>query len=116
MVLRFLLVLFSLNLIEHYYSMEKKSNFDFELELFRNLIKKESKSWIVDTQQKSWIKETKNGFLYKLLPQSSRTTSIRPRFDQETEINYGYKGSIREPGPIKIVSPKNNDRFDNWGG
>jgi hypothetical protein len=87
LILRFLLVLFSLNLIEHYHSMEKKTNFDFELDLFRNLIK-ESKSWIVDTQKKSWIKEIKNEFLYELLPQSSRSTSIRPQFDQETEINY----------------------------
>ena len=127
LIVRFLLVLFSFNLIEHHHSMEKKTNFDFELELFRNLIKEsnsnESKPrWLVDHQQNSWITEAKswitkaiqtrgadyaphttaippgfkklstpltkakarNGF--ELLGQSSRTTSIGPRFDQETEI------------------------------
>ena len=93
LIVRFLLVLFSFNLIEHYHSMEKKTNFDFELELFRNLIKEpnpnESKPhWLVDHQQNSWITEVKswitkakarNGFIYKLLGQSSRTASIGPR-------------------------------------
>merc|ERR1719464_1489754 len=95
LILRFLLVLFSFNLIERchstlVHSMEKKANFDIEMELFRNLIT-ESKSWIVDHQQNSWIKETKYGFLYKLWNKSSRNTSIRPRFKQEKEINNIYQ-------------------------
>ena len=124
LIVRFLLVLFSFNLIEHYHSMEKKTNFDFELELFRNLIKEsnpnESKKphWLVDHQQNSWITEPKswitkakarNGNIFKLLGKSSRTTSTGPRFDQETEIKDPMEA-------IKIVSPENNDRFDNWGG
>ena len=123
LIVRFLLVLFSFNLIEHYHSMEKKTNFDFELELFRNLIKesnpKESKPhWLVDHQQNSWITEPKswitkakarNGFIFKLLGKSSRSTSTEPRFDQETEIKDAMEA-------VKIVSPENNDRFDNWGG
>ena len=123
LIVRFLLVLFSFNLIEHYHSMEKKTNFDFELELFRNLIKEsnpnESKPhWLVDHQQNSWITEPKswitkakarNGFIFKLLGKSLRATSTGPRFDQETEIKDPMEA-------IKILSPKNNDRFDNWGG
>ena len=93
LIVRFLVVLFSFNLIDGFDSMEKKTNFDFELELFRNLIKEsnpnESKPhWLVDHQQNSWITEVKswitkakerNGFIYKLLGQSSRTASIGPR-------------------------------------
>ena len=123
LIVRFLLVLFSFNLIEHYHSMEKKTNFDFELELFRNLIKEsnpnESKPhWLVDHQQNSWITEPKswitkakarNGFIFKLLGKSLRATSTGPRFDQETEIKDAMEA-------VKIVSPENNDRFDNWGG
>ena len=171
LIVRFLLVLFSFNLIEHHHSMEKKTNFDFELELFRNLIKEsnsnESKPrWLVDHQQNSWITEAKswitkaiqtrgadyaphttanppgfkkprgadyaprttanppgfkklstpltktkarNGFIHKLLGQSSKTRPIEPRFDQETEVKDPMEA-------IKIVSPENNDRFDNWGG
>ena len=108
LIVRFLLVLFSFNLIEQYHSMEKKTNFDFELELFRNLIKEpnpnESKPhWLVEYEQNSWITEVKawitkararNGFIYKLLGQSSRTTSIGPRFDQETEIKVPMEAKV----------------------
>ena len=79
LILRFLLVLFSFNLIERCHSMEKKANFDIEMELFRNLIA-ESRSWIVYHQQNSLIKETEHRFLYKLWNKSSRNTSKRPRF------------------------------------
>ena len=109
LIVRFLLVLFSFNLIEHYHSMEKKTNFDFELELFRNLIKESNPNelkphWLVDHQQNSWITKAKarNGVIFKLFRKG-------PRFDQETEIKDPMEA-------IKILSPKNNDRFDNWGG
>ena len=116
LILRFLLVLSSFNLIERCHSMEKRSNFDIEFELFRNLII-ESQSRIVDHQQNSWIKGTKNGFLYKLWNKSSRNISIRrPRFEQQKDINNIYQGSTRKPETMKIVSPKNDDRFDKWGG
>ena len=108
LILRFLLVLFSFNLIEHCHSMEKRANFDIEMELFRNLIT-ESKSWIVDQQQNFLIKETEHRFLYKLWNKSSRNTSIRPRFEQEKEITRNLKNK-------KIVTPRNDDRFDKWGG
>ena len=59
---------------------------------------------------------------HKLLHQSSRTTLITPRFEHEMELVNGYKSSIRKsettrkPVTIKIVSPKNSERFDSWGG
>ena len=58
----------------------------------------------MDHQQNSWIKEikswitttleTRNGFIYKLLGHSSRTTSIGPRFDQETEIKNPMEAKV----------------------
>lgn len=122
-ILHFLLVSFSFNLIEHYHAM-KMTFFDFH---YQNLIKEsnpnESKShWIVDHHEKSWIAKTKKRIVHKLLQQSSRTTPIRPRFDHEMELVNGYKLSTRKaettrkPVIIKIVSPKNSDRFDSWGG
>ena len=122
-IVRFLLVLVSFNLIEHYHSMEKKTNFDFELDLFRNLIKEsnpnESKPhWLVDHLQNSWIPEAKSWIVGRLLTladeafalgKSSKTRYTEPRFVQETEIKDPMEA-------IKIVSPENNDRFDNWGG
>ena len=88
--------------------MEKRANFDIEMELFRNLIT-ESKSWIVDQEQNSLIKETEHRILYKLWNKSSRNTSIRPRFEQEKEITRNLETQ-------KIVTPRNDDRFDKWGG
>ena len=88
--------------------MEKKANFDIEMELFRSLIA-ESRSWIVYHQQNSLIKETEHRFLYKLWNKSSRNTSIRPRFEQEKEITRNLENK-------KIVTPRNDDRFDKWGG
>ena len=115
LILRFLLVLFSFNLIDCCHSMEKKANFDIEMELFRNLIT-ESKSWIVDQQQNSLIKETEHRFVYKLWNKSSRNTSIRPGFKQEKKINNIYQESTKNLETKKIVSPRNDDRFDKWGG
>ena len=116
LILRFLLVLFSFNLIDRCHSMEKKANFDIEMEFFRNLVT-ESKSWIVDHQQKSWIKKTEYGSLYKLWNKSSsRNSSIRPGFKQEKEINNIYQESTKNLETKKIVSPRNDDRFDKWGG
>ena len=115
LILRFLLVLFSFNLIDRCHSMEKKANFDIEMEFFRNLVT-ESKSWIVDHQQNSWIKKTEYGSLYKLWNKSSRNTSIRPGFKQEKEINNIYQESTKKLETKKIVSPRNDDRFDKWGG
>ena len=100
----------------------------------QNLIKEsnpnESKlHWIVDHQEKSLIAKTKKWIFHKLLlQQSSRTTPIKPRFDQEMELVNGYQWSTRKPETtkkpentrkpetIKIVTPENRDRFDNWGG
>ena len=119
-ILHFLLVSVSFNLIEHCHARF----FDFH---YRNLIKdsnpNESKShWIVDHHEKSWIAKTKKRIVHKLLQQSSRTTPTSPRFDHEMELVNGYKLSTRKaettrkPVIIKIVSPKNSDRFDIWGG
>ena len=123
LILHFLLV--SFNLIEHNHAM-KMTFFDFH---YHDLIKEsnpnESKSHrIVDHHEKSWIVKTKKRIVHKLLQQSSRTTPIiRPRFGHdEMELVNDYKWSIRKvettrkPVTIKIVSPKNNDRFDSWGG
>ena len=98
--------------------------FDFR---YQKLIKEsnpdESKSHlIVDHHEKSWIAKTKKRIVHKLLQQSSRPTPTSPRFDHEMELVNGYKLSTRKaettrkPVIIKIVSPKNNDRFDSWGG
>ena len=122
-ILHFLLVSCSFNLIEHNHAM-KMSFFDFHYE---NLIKEsnpnESKSHlIVDHHEKSWIAKTKKRIVHKLLQQSSRTTPTSPRFDHEMELVNGYKlrtrkaKTTRKPVIIKIVSPKNRDRFDIWGG
>ena len=103
----------------------KMSFFDFH---YQNLKKEsspnESKShWIVDHHEKSWIAKTKKRIVHKLLQESSRTTPIiRPGFGNEMELVKDYKWSIRKvettrkPVTIRIVSPKNNDRFDSWGG
>ena len=124
LILHFLLVSCSFNLIEQYHAM-KMTNFDLHSQ---NLVKEsnpnESKSqWIVDHHEMSWIAKTKKQVVHKLLQQSSRTTPIiRPHFGHEMELVNGYKWSIRKvettrkPVTIKIVSPKNNDRFDSWGG
>ena len=98
--------------------------FDFR---YQNLIKEsnpdESKSHlIVDHHEKSWIAKTKKWIVQKLLQQPSRTTTIKPGFDHEMELVNGYKWSTRKaettrkPVTIKIVSPRNSDRFDSWGG
>ena len=121
LILHFLLV--SFNLIEHNHAM-KMSFFDFH---YQNLKKEsspnESKShWIVDHHEKSWIAKTKKRIVHKWLQESSRTTPIGPRFDYQMELVNDYKWSTRKsettrkPVTIKIVSPKNNDRFDSWGG
>ena len=123
LILHFLLVSCSFNLIEQYHAM-KMTNFDLHSQ---NLVKEsnpnESKSHlIVDHHEKSWIARTKKWIVHRLLQQPSRTTPIRPRFDQEMELVNGYNWSTRKaettrtPVTIKIVSPKNNDRFDSWGG
>ena len=96
LILRFLLVLFSFHLIQRCHSIEKKADFDIELELFQNLL----------TESKSWL-------LHKMWNKSSR----RPRFEQEKEINNIYQESTRNLETMKIiVTPRNNDRFDIWGG
>ena len=124
LILHFLLVSSSFNLIEHCHT-KKMTFFDVH---YQNLKQKrsnpnESKSlWIVDCQEKSWITKTKKQIAHKLLHQFSRTTPITLRFENEMELVKGYKSSIRKaettrkPVTIKIVSPKNNDRFDSWGG
>ena len=123
LILHFLLVSSSFNLTEHCHAM-KMIFFDFR---YQNLIKEsnpnESKSHlIVDHHEKSWIAKTKKWIVHKLLQQPSRTTPITPRFDHEMELVNGYQWSTRkaettrQPVTIKIISPKNSDRFDSWGG
>ena len=123
LILHFLLVSSSFNLIEHYHAI-KMTIFDFR---YQNLIKEsnpdESKSHlIVDHHEKSWIAKTKKWIVQKLLQQPSRTTTIKPGFDHEMELVNGCKWSTRKaettrkPVTIKIVSPRNSDRFDSWGG
>ena len=128
----FLLVLFTLNLIEQSHSMQIKRDFDlkklesslnnvknFRKMLFGNLKKeshpnKSNPHWILDHQRKFGIEETKNSFLYKLQHQWSKTRFMRPHFDMEMDNNNPYQRSTRKP--FNIFAPSNNDRFDTWGG
>ena len=102
----------------------KMTLFDFH---YQNLIKEsnpnKSKSHlIVDQHEKSWIAKTKKRTVHRLLQQPSRTTPIKPHFDHEMELVNGFKWSTRKAETtkktvtIKIVSPRNSDRFDSWGG
>ena len=100
-ILHFLLVSFSFNLIEHYHAM-KMTFFDFH---YQNLIKEsnpnESKShWIVDRHEKSWIEKTKNRIVHKLLQQSSRTTPIRPLIERKYALRSTTKKQLNVPDTL----------------
>ena len=79
--------------------------------LVQNLVKESSPGeshCIVDHQRKFWMEEKKYiGFLYKMRQQSINSRIRNDRFDQR---------STRRPKIIKIFEPKNNNRFDAWGG
>ena len=97
-----------LNWVPSLLSFNTPQNSDFLKMLVQNSSPGES-HWIVDHQRKFWMEEKKSfGFLYKMRQQSinSRIRSD-DRFDQR---------STRRPKTIKIFVPKNNNRFDAWGG